>query len=175
MAFLAVVGRVPCVTRARAVIGRSSLRRRLQEPGSNGSSFFETSGEGSRIEVPLSANVGVIAGCAEGLAPQVDVLEAVFDVERAQSAVQHHAAGNADGASPSALVEAVGEGAAFSNQTIEVRGVNFRVVQAVDRAIHEVIGDDEQEVGLFAFGLNFGSRSWRRGMEDRGDAGGSDS
>jgi len=96
--------------------------------------------------VPLAADVGVVSGGAQGLAPGVGVVDAGFGVEGVKAAVEHGAAGNADGAGPSTLMKAVGEGAAGFGEAVEIGGADLGVVQRVDGAVHQVVGDEEEEV-----------------------------
>jgi hypothetical protein len=54
-------------------------------------------------------------------------------------------------------VEAVGEVAAGADQFVEVRGVDLGIVDGVDGAEHEIVRDDEEEVGALT-----GGRQWKR-------------
>ncbi len=128
-----------------------------QVAGGYGAHLAEGALKGHGVQVPLAGDVGVVACFAECLPPdrgadRLVVGVAAVGAEAGEAGVQHGAAGDADRAGPSSLMEAVGEVAAGANQLVEVRGVNLGVVDGVDGAEHEIVRDDEEEVGALVGG-----------------------
>jgi len=69
-----------------------------QKSGANGAHLLEAALQDGGVKMPLAADVGVVPGGAQSLAPGVDVVDAGFGVEGVKAAVEHGAAGNTDSA-----------------------------------------------------------------------------
>ena len=148
------VGRAPVVARCGAVV---HVWGGGQVAGGYGAHLAERALKGDGVEVPLAGDVGVVACFAECLPPdrgadRLVVGVAAVGAEAGEAGVEHGAAGDADRAGPSSLMEAVGEVAAGADELIEVRGLDFGVVDGVDGAEHEVVRDYEEEVGALVGG-----------------------
>ncbi len=143
------VGGVPVVAGGGAVV---HVGRRREVAGGYGALLGEGALEGDGVKVPLAGDEGVVAGLAEGLAPAGFVAGLVgcvglFGTEGREAGVEHGATGDADGSGPGALMEAVGEVGSGADEAVEVWGVDLGVVDGIDGAEHEVVRDEEEEVG----------------------------
>lgn len=164
-----LVRRLPVVPRCGTVV---HVRCRRQKAGGDGAHLAEGALKSYGVEMPLTGYVGVVAGFAQGLAPhrrgdRLIVGIAAVGSEARQAGVQHRSAGDADRAGPSSLMEAVGKVAAGADQLVEVRGVDLGVVDGVDGAEHEIVRDDEEEVGTLRGGGQRERTGWM--LLDRGE------
>ena len=161
------VGRIPVIARAGTIVGGIVGEGRVgvvaidiagavsvevfsgsEKTRTNRTHFLEAALQDRRIEMPFSADVGVIVRRAHGLSPGVHAIQPYLCVKRREAAVEHCATRNAHGAAPCSLMKAMSERGAGCGQTIEMRGLYLCVVQRMDCAPRQVICNHEQKIWL---------------------------
>ena len=120
------------------------IRCRGKIPRTNADLMLERAIQRDRIEVPLAGDKGLVARGAKGLPPRrmlerLVLRNGLVCIKCGEARIEHRATGHTDRAGPSALLEAMHEGAARASKLVEIRRSHLPFHAGIQRTESKIV------------------------------------